>query len=70
MSHLENRVEMLEHTINGNGKQGMKTDVAILQREVSDISNDIKPRVARMEKGFWMAQGAFGIINLLIALLK
>jgi hypothetical protein len=61
----EVRLDALEHTINGNGKPGLKTDVFVLQRDVSELS-DIKTRLARVEKTVWIGLGIIAALQFLL----
>jgi len=61
--NLEARTESLEHTVFGNGHPGLKLDVAILKKDVSELG-DIKTRLSRVERSIWIAVGALGFIQL------
>lgn len=60
--NIETRTENLEHTVFGNGTPGLKTDVAILKKDVSELG-DIKSRLSRVEKSIWAVGGAIGLIE-------
>lgn len=59
----------VEHTVFGNGNPGLKTDVVILKREVSELG-DIKARLTRMERGFWAVCGVIAFIEIYVKLIK
>jgi hypothetical protein len=61
--HDEMRLTKLEHVVNGNGRPGLKSDVAVLQKEVGELGN-IKARVTRCEIAIWTAAGALGALEL------
>lgn len=64
----DNRLKNLEHTVFGNGQPGLKLDVAILKKDVNELS-DIKARLARVERSIWAAGGAIVLIEFLAKLL-
>lgn len=61
--NIEARTENLEHTVFGNGQPGLKLDVAILKKDVGELS-DIKARLTRLERSMWIAVGALAVIEM------
>jgi hypothetical protein len=59
------RIERLEHVVEGNGSPGLKTQVAVLQKDVGELG-DIKSRITRLEKSVWTAGGIILGIELLM----
>ena len=42
LKHLEKEVLELRETIHGNGKEGLKTDVALIKTGISSINKELK----------------------------
>lgn len=65
----EIRLDALEHVVNGNGRPGLKTDVAVLQKDVSELG-DIKSRLARVERSIYIGCGALLLAEFLFKLAR
>jgi hypothetical protein len=64
---LEIRVDALEHAVNGNGNPGLKTRLALVEKDVADLG-DLKARMTRVERAIWTAGGAIVGVEILLRL--
>lgn len=47
LRHVKARIENLEHDVYGNGREGMKTDMAVLRRDLQGAQRELRELVKR-----------------------
>jgi len=63
VAEVSRRVELLDHAIRGNGRQGLVTDMAVMDARVSRCEAYIKALNALRR---WLALGILGFIGSLL----
>lgn len=71
LGHHETRIENLEHDLYGNGREGIKTDMAILRRDLkraqADMLEILKRDASRLKSDVSSNKLMLGVVGLLSA---
>lgn len=55
VTSIDTRLEKVEECLEGNGKPGLKTDIALQNQRLSLLEIDHKEKKTQKTKGWWLA---------------